>query len=274
MELPNKFILKEDECILSAIGIDGIPKINKSLSKFKEDHNDLLCVINDFKPCAIIHNFDLTFMDQDSIDRLELIYYARKLNIRTIPLPLSLDVIYDVENNTRVVKPSSLVVWKNDKNTKQALFLYLLETDELTKIESLSQKYLQINLDAYDYINGKLLGYRDNEIRGYFFRNYCNYKLKGKKLTKEEWLKEMKLFNNSKDVIDQFDPIYLEIKNDCDKWLKKINESEFVDLLINKCERLINKLPIPTIIVSLEKEEQFILETERIKTLINNLKIN
>jgi hypothetical protein len=204
--------MKKADCILGSINKNGLRKNNHNNYK-----NDVNCLIFGHKPCLL---------------NMEDISKTIKIKLQQLNTKIYKNVIYIYP---RFKKTAILC---NEISNNYIFFKPSLELEGKT------------DFNKYFYILGYLLGYRDNEIRGFFLRNIAFEILYKEKLEKIETMneftleklveKEIKKINRT-----EFNTNYKELKTICNKWLKMAlgKNSIYNDLYI-KAEKDIKLLEI------------------------------
>lgn len=197
--------IKKADCVLGYIDKNGLAKEN--INNFSNDFN---CLIAGHKPCL-----------------LNMIHHIKNLT-KSIKNKL-------IHHKAKIYKNNVIYIYPRFK--KQAILL-----DEIANNNHLVKKNLELEdvteLHKKFYILGVLLGYRNNEIRGFYLRriaidktNISDSILSPKKqdiINIENKIKEeLKKIN-----ILEFNTKYKELKTVCDKWLKMAlgKDSIFNDL--------------------------------------------
>ena len=185
--------MSKAECVLGYIDKNGLGKINSNDYK-----NDFNCLIFGHKPCLL--HMDYQFKKIPKSIKLKL----QELNTKKYK-----DVIYIYP---RFKKTAILC---NEIANNYNLFKSSLELEGHTK------------LSKRNYILGFLLGYRDNEIRGFFLRQIALSNLQYNKMLKTEHdftildkqvAEEIKKFKKNNSY--EFNKNYKELKTICNRWLK------------------------------------------------------
>lgn len=185
--------MSKTDCVLGYIDKNGLGKINSNDYK-----NDFNCLIFGHKPCLLRMDYQLKNIPKS----IKLI--LKKLNTKKYK-----DVIYIYP---RFKKTAILC---NEIANNYNFFKSSLELEGQTK------------LSKRNYILGFLLGYRDNEIRGFFLRQIALNKIQYPKRLKSEndftmldkqVTEEITKFK--KNHITKFNRDYKEVKTICNTWLK------------------------------------------------------
>ena len=276
--LPKAVQIKEEECTLGGIDIDGLPKRFKKngpdYMTLKERYNDLQCVLNGHKPCCTIsYNFPERYRpDKDTQDYIQLLLHLRGTQAKMIPY--NRDTIYDFNKGLKKETVDSInLMWLDKKHERSTLLLAMVWNDQPTKEEEAKimiihnkfKELLKKNISAYDYINGTLLGYRKGEIRGYLLRDYSNYKIikkygpeKAKQIRQDRnmWMKKVK--EVQKDM-PHFDEYYASIKKGCDVWIHHmLTKSKVFQKFVDRSQDSITGVILPKIEVEPRYEKEFL----------------
>lgn len=227
-QFPKK--MKKADCILGLVNKNGSGK-----KKIDDDYdingdiNSTHCLIFGHKPCLL----------DSIISPLQPFRYIKKLP-ETTKIKLK-------EMNTKIYKKTIYIyprfkkyaILCNEISYNFPKFNLELELEGKTK------------LDKRHYIIGYLLGYRDNEIKGFYLRLHALRQLALKNIepskTKLDRMTLDKLINDEikKINITKFNINYKELKTICNKWLKMAlgKNSIYNDLFI-KAEKDIKLLEI------------------------------
>ena len=184
--------MKKTECILGNINKNGLPKNN--INDFANDFN---CLILGHKPCLL---------DISAEYYKNKIPNSIKINLQKLNTKQYKDVIYIYP---RFRKQAILC---NEIANNYNFFRHNLELEGPTK------------LYKRNYILGVLLGYRNNEIRGFFIRIIALNKVQYKKTLNnksEIYILDKLIEEEIKKInISEFNINYKELKTICDKWIK------------------------------------------------------
>jgi hypothetical protein len=189
----------KEKYVGAGIGPNGIPKqweYNYNLTTFEDKWNDILGVLYNYKPIA-----------------LEYMPKNKELHQRIIS-----------ELNYLQTKSGRFIFWKNNDFIDNVLTLYCYEYLENLK----QQSYL--DTDSRCFMYGKMLGYNDSDIKGYFLRNnYLNKKWNRFIYMNYNRCKEF--MENKKFSQRSFDKMYEKIERDGLDSIEKIKQTELFKTL-------------------------------------------
>lgn len=187
--------MKKSECILGTIDKHGLGKDTRN-----DTVNAFNCLIFGHKPCLL---------------GISMEYYSKNIP-KTLKIKLQ-------ELNTKIYK-YVLYIYPRFKK-------YAILCNEIANNYNFFKSSLKLegktNLSKRNYILGFLLGYRDNEIRGFFLRKIALEKIQYNKMLKTkhdftmldkhvaEEIKQIK-----KNKLSEFNTHYKELKTICNRWLK------------------------------------------------------
>jgi hypothetical protein len=198
--------IKKADCVLGYIDKNGLAKEN--INNFNNDFN---CLIAGHKPCLLHMNHHIKNLPK---------YIKNKL----------------IEKKAKIYKNNVIYIYPKYK--KQAVLLEEIANNNQIVISSLESAGL-VELNKRHYVCGILLGYRNNEIRGYYLRLSAFYYAKlSPTLMNPTNNEKIKLEERIKEELKRFDiplfnkTMYKELKTVCDKWLKMAlgKDSIFNDL--------------------------------------------
>lgn len=260
------------KCPYGAIDSDGIPKDLKSTTIKKQelyfgfDNIDLLCVIHDFKPVATYYDsYDkLRFIDEDEN---YLPSHIKNKYIKELALSSGLVGIPYIKD-----EHSSVYIAFKPKNIDIAVYLTILwmlkgkssYSSELTsKILSLKEHFIlnkkqikhintlsEFSSSYYDILNGFLLGYPKDEIKGYVLRDYLNRKMHDDKYFAQDpddktWLKAFNTYRKgmTDNEIKMFDKGFDNLWNYMKTQIRKnISSKSFKQILKTMEKYVSNKM--------------------------------
>ena len=221
-QFPKK--MKKADCILGLVNKNGSGK-----KKIDDDYdingdiNSTHCLIFGHKPCLL----------DSIISPLQPFRYIKKLP-ETIKIKLK-------EMNTKIYK-KTIYIYPRFK--KYAILCYEISYN-FPKFDLELELEGKTKLDKRYYIIGYLLGYRDNEIKGFYLRQLALKNIEYKTILDRTIL--IKLIDDEikKINITKFNINYKELKTICNKWLKMAlgKNSIYNDLFI-KAEKDIKLLEI------------------------------
>ena len=183
----------KSECLLGTIDKHGLGK------KARNEHiNAFNCLIFGHKPCL-----------------LSMEYY-----IKEIPKAIKIKL---QELNTKIYKDVIYIYPRFKK--------YAILCNEIANNYNFFKSSLELEgkteFSKRNYILGYLLGYRNNEIRGFFLRRIALEKIQYNKMLKTEHDFTMldkqvaeEINNFKKNNIAEFNKNYKELKTICNTWLK------------------------------------------------------
>jgi len=220
-QFPKK--MKKSECILGLINKNGSGKKIDNDDDINGDINSTHCLIFGHKPCLL----------DSIISPLKPFRYIKKLP-ETIKIKLK-------EMNTKIYK-KTIYIYPRFK--KYAILCYEISYN-FPKFDLELELEGKTKLDKRYYIIGYLLGYRDNEIKGFYLRQLALKNIEYKTILDRTIL--IKLIDDEikKINITKFNINYKELKTICNKWLKMAlgKNSIYNDLFI-KAEKDIKLLEI------------------------------
>jgi len=208
--------MKKSECVLGYIDKSGLAKNN--INDFANEFN---CLILGHKPCLVGIGAE---------------YYKNKIP-NTIKINLK-------KLNAKQYKD---VIYIYPRFKKQAILC-----NEITNNYNFFKARLDLEgnteFNKRNYIMGVLLGYRANEIRGFFIRILA---LKNIRNTNQELMSDIRMLDKlieeeiKKINISKFNKNYKEMKTICDKWIKMaLGKNSIYNDLYEKAEQDIKLLQV------------------------------
>ena len=184
-KLPNKYVVSKKDVVLGATTGSGFSKVyvgkktwnfgqKPQKGEILDDKNgELLAVLNNHKPLAIR---DINRKLKQIKEEKPLYNYLHKKNLYYIYPPTG--------DKTKL---KIIILWSNPEYEKNAFLLEIF--DYKSYLPKKERKWIDLEVNKLNnqlqknkiieslirfrnhYINGKLLGYRESEIRGYFISN-------------------------------------------------------------------------------------------------------
>ena len=232
MRIPKEFKLIKKQCKATTNEkglLSELPPITKTIGIV---HYPLLCVLNDCKPMSHYINNSYQFCYNKLLNNCKIQIMASVDNIQTI-------IFYkDKQDNME------MICYKDSKYEEQAYLCVYLNKLLRDATDTTRLKLLSFN-NSYNHLMGKLYGYSEGEIRGYYLQKYLlkslPKKIKSqmmKHITESNFdldfvtfkSKMIRLYNALKKVDDfkDFDEKYNQIKHNSDKMgLDTLNSKEF-----------------------------------------------
>ena len=208
--------MKKSECVLGYIDKSGLAKNN-----INDYANDFNCLILGHKPCLLGMSTDFY---KNKIPN------TIKLNLQQLNTKQYKDVIYIYPRFKK------LAILCNEITNNYNFFKATLDLEGNTKF------------NKRNYIMGVLLGYRPNEIRGFFIRILA---LKNIQNNKQQLITDIRMLDKlieeeiKKINISKFNKNYKEMKTICDKWIKMaLGKNSIYNDLYDKAEKDIKLLQI------------------------------
>ena len=210
--------MSKTDCVLGYIDKNGLGK------KYSNDYkNDFNCLIFGHKPCLL---------DMDY--HLKNIPTSIKLKLQELNTKIYKEVIYIYPR----FKKTALLC--NEIANNYNFFEHSLELEGKTEFSK------------RNYILGFLLGYRDNEIRGFFLRKIALSKLQYPKRLKSEHdftmldkLVAEEITKLKKNNSSEFNKNYKEVKTICNTWIKMaLGKKSIYNDLYKKAESEIKLLEV------------------------------
>ena len=180
--------IKKAECILGSIDKNGLIKPNNN-----NYNNDFNCLIAGHKPCLLDMNHFIKGLSKSIKNKL-------------------------IQNKAKIYKNNVIYIYPRYK--KHAILLYEKANNNVLIKKSLDLEDIT-ELPKKFYILGVLLGYRNNEIRGFYLRHIAFDKViiddsKQSFVNIQNKIKaELQKIN-----IPEFNKNYKKLKSVCDKWIK------------------------------------------------------
>lgn len=251
-----------------AIGPDGIPMHFKKGHKDYGRYKDVLCTVQypNIKLTSVIgfHTPDIYYhpkypMHEMNVETLKASLYAAKHDILALQFWISANKISLKEgkvNLTKTYVPSNLIVFYK-QNIDYAILKFLMYDDRY-------KNKIDMYPHTFYYVDGLTYGYSDENIRGWYLRDYLQHK--GiKKYGKDKWfdkgakvwmrnMTKLRKQLEKSGELDEFDQRINGIKKAAKKFIKDTFKSKKFKALKKEIKAMI--VPISELVPKIRCDEE------------------
>jgi len=280
---------KITHCRLASIGPDGLSKNSqKSFKGFASRYNEELCVLNQLKPITIsgdelLKEFNINVYSEEymyaQLKKIILVLLFRQNNIKYIEK--NDDVVIEIDEKFKPVNreeiSASVITIFAPEYENYAIFYDMRNNGNIPEFDNLPN----FNMNHHDYINGVLLGYDQDDIRGYLLRGYIQNKLREEhkqhkfpKLTDESYIEKFKSISTVMEKsgeMKKFDKLYKTMKTHMDKLLDKYLDNPPKKYLEQSKHIKIKDFPVPKITFFDIHEEKMMTILKKLKPKVNKI---